>query len=569
MANASHVTPPSSNTTLTTSPNPDLHPTDDGHPPLPVLEHNAAPSQVAVPAPEILDIEHKLVDDDPRRWSNTKKNIILFIVSSASVIAGLAANIYNPGITDIQRELHTGPGDISLSLSLFIMIQGVMPLLWSVISEIKGRKIVYIVSIAISVVGCIVAAEAKTIQVLIGMRCLQAIGSSAVMAIGAATLADIYEPSERGTKMGIYYVAPLMGPSLGPIIGGILTQYLSWRATFWALVIFMGLCLVMFVFFFRDTFRKERSLTYQAVVRRHQAMERARAREASKRSSTTTIVEPREEKEEGGEGGEKGVQKDVEKDIEKGGDAGTPPPMRDIKISLRDVNPLPPLIKVLRRWNNLVILTGSGLIFGFSYCITYTCARTLENVYHYNALDTGLVLLSYGIGSMGGSIFGGRWSDHVLPKLRAERGKHDPEMRLESTKIAMVFFPLPVIAYAWLAQNEVHVAALCVALFFAGFFSIWIYSSTLAYIVDANVGRSSSAVATNSAFRGTFAFVFAELAVPLQDGIGDGGLYSLWTGLVILCEGLVLVVLWWGGAWREKAERREREAEERRAVEGW
>ena len=44
----------------------------------------------------------------------------------------------------------------------------------------------------------------------------------------------------------------------------------------------------------------------------------------------------------------------------------------------------------------------------------------------------------------------------------------------------------------------------------------WIYTSTLAYVVDANVGRSSTAVATNSSFRGLFAFVAAEIAVPLQ-----------------------------------------------------
>lgn len=44
----------------------------------------------------------------------------------------------------------------------------------------------------------------------------------------------------------------------------------------------------------------------------------------------------------------------------------------------------------------------------------------------------------------------------------------------------------------------------------------WIYASTLAYIVDANAGRSSTAVATNSAFRGVFAFIGIETAVPLQ-----------------------------------------------------
>ncbi len=43
---------------------------------------------------------------------------------------------------------------------------------------------------------------------------------AAVLTIGAGTLADMYEPHERGTVLGIYYAAPLLGPSLGPIIGG-------------------------------------------------------------------------------------------------------------------------------------------------------------------------------------------------------------------------------------------------------------------------------------------------------------------------------------------------------------
>lgn len=90
----------------------------------------------------------------------------------------------------------------------------------------------------------------------------------------------------------------------------------------------------------------------------------------------------------------------------------------------------------------------------------------------------------------------------------------------------------------------------------------WIYSTTLAYIVDANVGRSGTAVATNSAFRGLSAFVAAEVAVPIQDAIGDGGLYSIWTGLMVFAELLILLVIWKGKYWREKAiAREERTAE--------
>ncbi|KAA1473813.1 MFS general substrate transporter [Dentipellis sp. KUC8613] len=508
-------------------------------------KEKAATTEVHV----VLDIEHAFVEDDPRKWSPFRKGISLFIISSACMIGGLSANIYNPAIGQIEDQLHATSAEISLSLSLFILLQGGVPIIWSSFSEILGRKIVYITSITLSIVGCIVAAEARSVGVLIGMRCLQAVGSSAVMAIGAATLADIYDPSERGTMMGIYYAAPLLGPSVGPILGGLLTQYLSWRATFWFLVIFMGCILVMFVGFFRDTFRRERSLVYQTSLRRNRE-QREREMLASKRSSGTGVCQQAEKE------AKQEVQSAVEP-VEAPPESATPP-IEDIRLSVADVNPFPPLLFVLRRWNNLAIFLSSGMLYGFTYCILYTCVFTLQNKYHYNYLKIGLVMLSFGVGSVAGSILGGRWSDRVLHRMKTLNGGHYyPEMRLESTKLAMPFFPLSAIAYGWFAEKHVHIAAVCVALFFAGFFSIWIYSITLAYVVDANTGRSSSAVATNSGCRGFMAFVFAEIAVPLQNSIGDGGLYSLWTGILIATQGLVLLVLYKGARWREKAEVRE------------
>jgi hypothetical protein len=71
------------------------------------------------------------------------------------------------------------------------------------------------------------------------------------------------------------------------------------------------------------------------------------------------------------------------------------------------------------------------------------------------------------------------------------------------------------------------------------------------------VGRSSTAVATNSSFRGISAFVAIEIAVPLQDALGDGFMYTMWSGIIIIAELLLLLVIWKGGEWRKNAERME------------
>ncbi|OJA19746.1 hypothetical protein AZE42_11231 [Rhizopogon vesiculosus] len=115
----------------------------------------------------------------------------------------------------------------------------------------------------------------------------------------------------------------------------------------------------------------------------------------------------------------------------------------------------------------------------------------------------------------------------------------------------MIWLPPSIIGYAWVCQERVDAAAVCLMLFLSGFFSIWIYTSTLAYVVDANVGRSSTAVAANSSFRGLFAFVAAEIAVPLQNSMGDGGLYTLWAVMMVIAECMILVVLYKGRKWRE------------------
>lgn len=96
-------------------------------------------------------------------------------------------------------------------------------------------------------------------------------------------------------------------------------------------------------------------------------------------------------------------------------------------------------------------------------------------------------------------------------------------------------------------------------LFFAGFAAIWIYSSTLTYIVDANKGRSSTAIATNSSFRGITGLIVAQVSAPLQDSIGDGGLYTIWTALLVLLELLIVVVMIKGAKWRAAEEEKEAE----------
>ncbi|PFH53304.1 hypothetical protein AMATHDRAFT_137906 [Amanita thiersii Skay4041] len=493
---------------------------------------------------QIFDIEHVPVRNDPRKWSHLRKNLSLFLVSAASMIAGLAGNIQNPAVAAMQEDLHATSDQFSLSISNFILIQGLVPLAWSAISEVKGRKMVYLASLAMFTAGSVAVSLSPTMQMVIGFRCIQAAGSSAVITIGAATLADIFDTEERGTKMGIYYMAPLLGPAIGPIFGGVLTTGFNWRAIFWFLTIFSGVSFMAFLLLFKDTFRKERSLLYQNVLKAHLKELATNATPKVLSSGTsfeTDVIPPLGTK----SSGEHTIVETLD-DLEK---------LPEVNLTWKDVSPIKPLWLVLRRWNNIVILLSSGLSFAFNFMITYSSSRTLGFQYQFNPLKIGFVILAYGIGCMVGSLVGGPWSDYTLAKLKAaNEGKSYPEMRLHSTFLGVVMLPPVLVALGWISKQKVHVAAICVFLFLNGFFSIWAYTSMLAYIVDSNKGRSSTAVATNSAFRGIFAFIGTEVVVPMQDNLGDGWMMVVW-GILMLVSGLLLLLVYWKGkTWREKAE---------------
>ncbi|KIK42718.1 hypothetical protein CY34DRAFT_757045 [Suillus luteus UH-Slu-Lm8-n1] len=513
-------------------------------------------SSVSIPQsqnqPSTIDIEHVPVNDDPRQWSPARKTTTLCIVSLATMMSALASNIQNPSNSLIEADLHATSSQISWTLAAFLLIQGNFPLLWSAASEIKGRKPVYLVASALFMVGSAALALSQSIEVMIGMRALQAAGSCAVMAISAATLADIYDTHERGTMMGMFFAAPLLGPALGPILGGSLSQAFNWRASFYFLLISEVIIFLSFLILFKDTYRRERSLTYCSALQRL-----LNSKEAIPSSNGSIIT---------GHESDKGQTdaKDVEKQLQtpnvpdNASVVTSTPGLDNVRLSIRDINPFPPYFQILSRKNNVVILIANGLVFGFTYCLSYTCSRTLANAYGYGAFDTGLVLLCLGIGSIAGSLLSGRWSDRVLAKMiEANGGKWHAEMRLEGSKLAMLWLPPFVVGYAWVCEKHVHVAVICIMLVLIGFSSIWIYTSTLAYLVDANPGRSCSAVATNSSFRGSLAFVSVLVAVPLQNALGDGGLYTAWAGVLIVTELLVLLVLRKGESWRRESEEEE------------
>jgi multidrug resistance protein len=137
-----------------------------------------------------------------------------------------------PALTAIAREFNiTNEVEQSLTLSIFVLAYAIGPLFLGPLSEMYGRVIVLQTSNLLYLFFNLGCGLAQTKGQLIAFRFLSGLGGSAPLALGGGVLSDLFTAEERGKAISIYSLAPLLGPAVGPIAGGFITEKTTWRVS--------------------------------------------------------------------------------------------------------------------------------------------------------------------------------------------------------------------------------------------------------------------------------------------------------------------------------------------------
>ncbi len=115
------------------------------------------------------------------------------------------------------------------------------------IADIYGRKRIFTYGMITYTAASLLSAISTSAAMLISFRVLQGIGGAMIFSTGVAILTSVFPPEERGRVLGINVAAVYAGLSLGPFVGGLLTQDLGWRSIFWANVP-LGLLIIALIF---------------------------------------------------------------------------------------------------------------------------------------------------------------------------------------------------------------------------------------------------------------------------------------------------------------------------------
>ncbi|MGG3738422.1 MDR family MFS transporter [Aeribacillus pallidus] len=194
---------------------------------------------------------------DSESEKRTKRPLVLASVMLAMFMAAVEATIVSTAMPSIVAEIG-GFSKYSWIFSAYLLMNAVTVLIYGKLSDLFGRKPILNIGITFFLIGSILCGTASTIEALIFFRIIQGFGAGAVMPIASTIVGDIYTKEERAKIQG--YLSSVWGISaiMGPALGGMLVEYVSWRFVFWINIPIGLLAMVGVTLFLHENIQKKK-----------------------------------------------------------------------------------------------------------------------------------------------------------------------------------------------------------------------------------------------------------------------------------------------------------------------
>ncbi|ESZ91592.1 hypothetical protein SBOR_8027 [Sclerotinia borealis F-4128] len=395
--------------------------------------------------------------DDPRNWPLWYRSYTIFAVSFATWSTVLYSSSYTSSMPGMMKEFSVTSEPIAtLGVTTYLLGLATGSLVLAPLSEIWGRRPVYIGALAFFTLMVLPCGLATSLGEVLGVRFIGALAGAAMISNSPGTVADITTEEYRALAFSIWSIGPMNGPVTGPLIGGFAAEYLGWRWTNWIVMILAG-CAWIACGFVKETYAPVILIKKAAKMRKETGDERYWCRYDQKKSFYEIL-----------------------------------------KINLSRPFVLCFTEPILWFWNTYIAIIYGILYLCFvAYPIIYTKMRG------WTLGQTGLAFLGIGLGTMLGIV--------AEPLIRMminshkkdpETGKVPPEASVSIICIAAVLCPIGQLWFSWTCVPiTIHWIwpILAGIPFGAGNTLVFIYASN--YLAGSYGIYSASALAGNSVVR--------------------------------------------------------------------
>lgn len=438
-------------------------------------------------------------EDDPfhpYNWNIGRKICVSIIVNFYSFCNSLGSALFSESNEGLMQEFEIGNVVATIATSLYVLGFALGPMIWAPMSELFGRRAVFLPASFGFMCFSYAVATAKDLQTVMLCRFFSGFCGGSAMVLSASTIGDIFSAKHRGRAMAPFGLTVCGGPLLGPIIGGFTAKNLSlgWRwNAYWSA--FLGSALFVTIFLFlKETFHPVVLSRKADIIRKKTGNWAIHSKQETLSLTLSEIC---------------------------------------VKYFAR------PLFMLFTEPILFLLAIYSGFTYGLIYLLLTAVPLVFSGNYKFSQgvgeLPYIAIFIGVGCASIILFLFDIRYK-RIISATRTQNAI--PEERLPAMMIGGISFAIGLFWFCWTGDfpHKIHWMVPTVGSVFVGLGLLTIFQPAINYVVDTYAGFTASALASMTIVRSILGGVFPLFARQMFTHM-----HIKWAGTLLGCIALLLI----------------------------
>lgn len=452
----------------------------------------------------------------PRNWSLTKKVYCNVIFNWITLYAAYASGVYSPGVLSVQNEFHVSMEVAQLGTSVYMFGMAVGALPWGPISQVVGRRPLFIASLIGMIVFDLGACLAQNTRTLLICRAFAGACAAAIFVNVAGSIVDMTTERDRIPYNSMFRFVAFLGPPLAALLGAITVNEVTWRWNLRSIPIAGAVLLTIYVLTVPETYPPV--LLEQQLDERKQNVDKHLHHQSRMWLCWCKFLH-------------------------------MIPTIKMIKLIIRRVveSLSLPIILLVEEPVVMIVCFYTSLLYGLLYGSLLFFPAVWYNIRHLTRVQVGYTYFAVIFGFILTTVIVGLWLQNMEFKKAYDEQKHTPELRIRSCIFSLPLVPIGLFIFGWTAPfAHIHWIAPSIGSACFSFGMLAVFNSWMAYMTDTYSNNTAAVISINTFLRCLLAGCFPLFTTQMVNSMTIQGAMSMFGGISVLLTAVGFIFAYYG-----------------------